>query len=117
MGEIDRQLEDKGIILMQGGINIVVQLRSRSLNLGRVKAWATSQSTTCKQAGMSKNATVVNLNPPIAILLTQVLTKTILFNAKQSGRLVCMTAYKRYAHAGNETARYADVAYKFEKYG
>ena len=65
---------------------------------------------------MSKKTGVANLNPPIAILLTQVLTQTILFNAKQSGRLVCMTGSKRYAPAGNETARYADVAYKFEKY-
>ena len=64
----------------------------RLRNPGRVKARAASQSATGKQAGMSRKIAVVILNPLRAIRFTQVLTRTVSSNAKQSLRVMCMTA-------------------------
>ena len=59
MGEINRQLEAKNIILTEGRINIIDAPPLRLHNLARAKVKMVSQSAIRTRAGMSRKTAVV----------------------------------------------------------
>ena len=93
MGEINSQLEAKSIILTEGRINIIDATPIEVAQSGSGKDNG-GQPKRDRQAGwhVKKDIAVGILNPPMAIWFTRVLTGTVSSNAKQSLRVMCMTA-------------------------
>ena len=99
LGEVNRQLEVKYIIMTKGRINIIDATPIEAAQSGPGKG-VDNQPTRDPEAGWHIKADSRGVqNPPMAIRFTQVLKRTVLYNAKQSLRIICMSASKRYVPA------------------